>query len=393
MEISVVLLDRNVFAFGETIRSQITFSNTSASKVESLGWASVQIHCSCTLSDVSSSDEVTLSQNRLITSFQPVLESGSKDVYASKPSILFADMILDPGTSKVFMYEEQIPQNSNQFPPSYLGQGIKYSYKLIVGTQRVNSNIKMIKIPFRVIKSIAPQNMSCFEESRDPDDKALDTNGNLSKSPFITLSDECKEDGDCHSFNHSEIYYGGSSKSFHHYEIANKVGKLAKLSLFKNSFRIGEEVIGSFQFYNQDIRCVEYSVSLISEETLNNSNLELGDLKKGLNISCVAKCHDVTLGYQFSNMALQIPLHVTPTFQTIQCQLNWYLHFVFVITPKITYQNNVGQSEDDEWNGPKTLEVETMVWDLPITLCPTSPDVLTNSLLQPFSKRSVVCEI
>ncbi|CAB4069139.1 RGP1 [Lepeophtheirus salmonis] len=311
MEISVVLLDRNVFAFGETIRSQITFSNTSASKVESLGWASVQIHCSCTLSDVSSSDE----------------------------------------NQEVFMYEEQIPQNSNQFPPSYLGQGIKYSYKLIVGTQRVNSNIKMIKIPFRVIKSIAPQNMSCFEESRDPDDKALDTN---------------------------EIYYGGSSKSFHHYEIANKVGKLAKLSLFKNSFHI---------------RCVEYSVSLISEETLNNSNLELGDLKKGLNISCVAKCHDVTLGYQFSNMALQIPLHVTPTFQTIQCQLNWYLHFVFVITPKITYQNNVGQSEDDEWNGPKTLEVETMVWDLPITLCPTSPDVLTNSLLQPFSKRSVVCEI
>jgi hypothetical protein len=41
-----------------------------------------------------------------------------------------------------------IPINS---PPSYRGQAVKYSYKITIGTQRVNSPTKLLRIPFRVL--------------------------------------------------------------------------------------------------------------------------------------------------------------------------------------------------------------------------------------------------
>lgn len=36
-------------------------------------------------------------------------------------------------------------------PPSYRGTTIKYSYKITIATQKVNSHIKMVRIPFRVL--------------------------------------------------------------------------------------------------------------------------------------------------------------------------------------------------------------------------------------------------
>ncbi len=46
------------------------------------------------------------------------------------------------------MYHETIPSDA---PPSYRGQAVKYSYKVTIGTQRVNSPIKLLRVPFRVL--------------------------------------------------------------------------------------------------------------------------------------------------------------------------------------------------------------------------------------------------
>lgn len=45
-------------------------------------------------------------------------------------------------------YKEKIPSDS---PPSYRGQLVKYSYKITVGTQRVNSPVKLLYVPIRVL--------------------------------------------------------------------------------------------------------------------------------------------------------------------------------------------------------------------------------------------------
>lgn len=45
-------------------------------------------------------------------------------------------------------YKETLPVEG---PPSFRGQAVKYAYKLTVGTQRVNSAIKLLRVPIRVL--------------------------------------------------------------------------------------------------------------------------------------------------------------------------------------------------------------------------------------------------
>lgn len=45
-------------------------------------------------------------------------------------------------------YCETLPVDG---PPSFRGQSVKYVYKLTIGCQRVNSPIKLLRVPFRVL--------------------------------------------------------------------------------------------------------------------------------------------------------------------------------------------------------------------------------------------------
>lgn len=45
-------------------------------------------------------------------------------------------------------YSEIVPIDG---PPSFRGQAVKYVYKLTIGCQRVNSPIKLLRVPFRVL--------------------------------------------------------------------------------------------------------------------------------------------------------------------------------------------------------------------------------------------------
>lgn len=110
------------------------------------------------------------------TSFCFFLSTGERGqcVLDTPPKILFCDLRLDPGESKsctclyVFKnykciaisavslychlftdsYSEIVPGDG---PPSFRGQSVKYVYKLTIGCQRVNSPIKLLRVPFRVL--------------------------------------------------------------------------------------------------------------------------------------------------------------------------------------------------------------------------------------------------
>ena len=45
-------------------------------------------------------------------------------------------------------YQEKLPLDA---PPSYRGTAIKYSYKVVIGTQRFDYPTKLIRIPLRVL--------------------------------------------------------------------------------------------------------------------------------------------------------------------------------------------------------------------------------------------------
>lgn len=46
------------------------------------------------------------------------------------------------------LYSEILP---NDAPPSYKGHLVKYAYKITVGMQRLNSPIKLLRVPIRVV--------------------------------------------------------------------------------------------------------------------------------------------------------------------------------------------------------------------------------------------------
>lgn len=56
-------------------------------------------------------------------------------------------------------YSENVPIDG---PPSFRGQAVKYVYKLTIGCQRVNSPIKLLRVPFRVLVLQGEKNLDYF---------------------------------------------------------------------------------------------------------------------------------------------------------------------------------------------------------------------------------------
>ena len=93
------------------------------------------------------------------TSLQPQKDAFTREVFATKPKILFCDLFLEPRESKTFDFEDIIQVSA---PHSYNGRGLKYAYRVIVATQRLNQSIASLRIPFRVI-SVSSLNLNEIE--------------------------------------------------------------------------------------------------------------------------------------------------------------------------------------------------------------------------------------
>ena len=52
----------------------------------------------------------------------------------------------------------------------------------------------------------------------------------------------------------------------------NSLGRVGRLCLFKTSFRLGEDIMGLFDFSDAVSQCMQYSVSLYCEEQLKSQN-------------------------------------------------------------------------------------------------------------------------
>lgn len=65
--------------------------------------------------------------------------------------------------------------------------------------------------------------------------------------------------------------------------------------------------------------------------------------------------------------------------------LQWHLHFEFVTSvTEVKGPSPCASKEDQvEWRAPSTLDIETMVWDLPITILPTTPSQVAQAICMP----------
>ncbi|XP_005105226.1 RAB6A-GEF complex partner protein 2 [Aplysia californica] len=356
-----------VFLAGESLQCDVIFTNTSTDNQavdEVLAWSSVQIICQCTVSESrvqlprkNSLSTEEASTTGCDTSFIPNKGERGLTVLCTKPKILFCDLKLSPGMSRSYTFEEVIPTDA---PPSFRGQAVKYSYKVIVGTQRLEKATKMVRVPFRVLVLYGLNDISVYNETEEI----------APSNPFLHYQ---RKENSVLDVALQIISTVTARKAPHSYNITNSRGRVAKFLLFKQAYKLGEDIVGMFDFSEGTIPCVQYSVTLQSEEQISEECRRKPS--QGTAVTSYVKHQEMCVHTVRTHMNIPIPLTATPGFITdIVCQ-RWRLHFEFV-----TSLDEIGSpaslpddGEERQWQGPSMLNVETMVWDLPIKVFPTNP--------------------
>jgi len=388
IEVTASLPKGSVFIACETIECLVTFANntdlqtlrsqSSRDVQETLAWASAQIICTCSVNEgkvalprssyAVNAPVVTYSQD---TSFAPTKGEQGYVVVSTKPKILFCDIRLSPGESKCVLYRETLPMEA---PPSFRGQAVKYSYKITIGTQRVHSPIKLLKLPIRVLVLQGLSDNAMLSESEEVSPS----------NPFLEPKKQISALDVALDFMQTLT----ARKTTNSYSITNDRGKVVRFCLFKNAYKLGEDIIGTFDFSEATVPCVEFLVTLQSEEVISSEY----QAKASQNNALVShsKYHEVCLHLRHTHMILPIPLFVTPTFTTDIVSFQWKLHFEFVTSvnpvPQPILPHNEGENVMAQ--APPSLEVETMVWDMPIRIYPTNPAYVAFNL--PFKTREAI---
>jgi hypothetical protein len=72
--------------------------------------------------------------------------------------------------------------------------------------------------------------------------------------------------------------------------------------------------------------------------------------------------------------------------------LQWRLHFEFVTSnTQLIHELPARELENgNTWGGPATLNIETMVWNLPVKIYPTTPLQISQGLQSQLKHRLAV---
>lgn len=288
-------------------------------------------------------------------------------------------------------------------PPTYRGQVIRYFWKITVATQRLGSKVQVLRCAIRVLPlptAIRPDEVPAL--CNETNDELAPTN------PFLeTRKTETRLEIALH---HLQNVTARRRPNF--YLISNKRGRVGRFCLFKSAYKLGEDIVGTLDFACRTVRCVQVSVTLQCEElmlrpstassppatdatkkpaTSPGNNGKTAESAAGSSASPAAvgkivgfaKHHEVCAGLLQTQMILPVPLHVTPSFCTPLVDVRWRLHFEFVTSTSESLRPL--HQDADEWQAPTDIPIETMVWNLPVTLYPTSP----MQILQPAGNYSM----
>lgn len=104
-----------------------------------------------------------------------------------------------------------------------------------------------------------------------------------------------------------------------------------------------------------------------------------------------SRYHDFCLHTETTQVILPIPLTITPAFKTNIVSLSWKLHFEFVTT-KADNLNPViiPDSQGYMTKSAGHLDVQTMVWDLPLVILPNHPVTVARGLQLPACSTLIV---
>ena len=389
MDVEVSLVSGAVCLAGEEVTARIVFSLPPTADQElCLAWATAQLHCFCTVnqqrvmledkeSSLVSRKSSNTSTTGLQSSFQPTAGEAGVCVLTTPAKILLCDLSLYPGQRQEFTYQETVPPSA---PPSYRGAAVKYSYKLTVGTQRLGQrNVSLLRVPVRVLSLsdlvLPPTEGTSALERLGPSSPFLEPERTVGDGEVVSRSDLIMQ----------AVQDITSRRRTSYFNIANTRGRVCKLCIFKTDYRLGEDIVASLDLTVGTLDCVQYSVSLCMAEKVSAEHKVREDQQD--KILSHSRHHEVSLGFAHSHFVLPVPLQLAPSFSTPVCSVSYYLHFEFVTTASRGEKQEVPEEEGgSEWQGPTKMEIETMVWDLPIKLYTTFP----NHAAQSFRHEATV---
>ncbi|XP_039491016.1 RAB6A-GEF complex partner protein 2 isoform X1 [Drosophila santomea] len=426
IEIKAKLLraDSAIYATGEKVECLIEFTNkvfcdeqtasqardaNEANSRENLAWASAQLHCYRKTSYSTSASERAAELTEMIgrTALDAVTQAPGDVIVATKPKILFCDLRLLPGETKMYFFNEFVPRDG---PPTYRGHNIRYFYKITIATQRVKSKVQTLTVPIRVLPIPIISRPDELPVTVETNEELAPTNPFLEKREISELEI---------SWHHLKNVTARRAPKF--YRISNKHGFVGRFCLFKPAYKLGEDIVGSLDFAPgvnpQKVRCVQFSVKLQQQElsirpqSVHNHQLQsqssTGDDGSSINsfdmasiasgvvadnlqksatsasswdkearettgkLSTISTSHQVCYAIIQTQVVVPIPLHVTPTFCTELVDVRWRLHFEFVTTTLMDFGNP--NPEFGELKAPAEIPVETMVWNLPVTVYAANP--------------------
>ena len=96
------------------------------------------------------------------------------------------------------------------------------------------------------------------------------------------------------------------------YNISNSRGRVCRLILFKNNFKLGEDILGTIDFDHTDVPCVQFTATLQSEEILNP--IYRRKSSQTSNITSYTKQSEFSLSTSQTYLSVSIPLSCAPTF-------------------------------------------------------------------------------
>ncbi|KAF4525037.1 hypothetical protein B566_EDAN001950 [Ephemera danica] len=356
IELTAKLLRGPVYLSGESVECSVTFRNPSPPE-------HTRSQSNSSQKDAATPED--LASSNADTSYAPCRGERGEMVLATKPKILFCDLRLSTGESKSFLYSEVLPSEA---PPSFRGQSVKYSYKLTVGVQRVNMPIRLLRVPLRVlvIQGLAEPCLYGENEELTPSNPFLE---NQQKESALDVALQ-------------ELQNITARRSPNFYNITNSRGKVVRFCLFKQAYKLGEDIVGTFDFSDAAVACMQLSVALQSEEEVAPGHRRHPNQQAAVVV--YSKAHEVCLGLLHSHLSLPIPLYLAPTFSTGLVSLKWRLHFEFVTSlepnPDLNCVPEITNGNSATWQGPSSIPIETMVWDLPVTIYPSNPQLVSQGI-------------
>jgi hypothetical protein len=328
-----------------------------------------------------------------IKEMRGIASSRSVPLLSTPQSILFVDLRLAPGESRVYKYSFKLPRG---LPPTHRGKAIKISYKLVIGTQRPGGakeqQVKSVEVPFRVLGSVnshgellghdlmAPyiilrdqalvktvESVESLRLSKEPDAKTTPKANESTLNDFLSYVDELltkprqnsslgllsPTDAPRSLRRHSSVEEPVTAKeaidmailrsnvtteaqqSANRFEIARSGKRVAVVMLARPAYRLGETVTAAIDFTDAEIPSYAIHAALETSEKVDHS-IALRSEASILRVTrkVYVSHSESTLFAKRIVFSPTIPVSATPEFITSGVSLDWRVRIEFV-TPRL----------------------------------------------------------